>query len=321
MRDVSKILCVIDPTAADQPAMNRAAWLAKAAQAELELFICSHDELLTGSRFFESASLEKAREKACSQHRCYLQQLAAPLVDIGIDVNISENWDHPLFEGIVRRAIASGSDIVFKDTHHHPAIARALLSNTDWNLIRSCPMPLWLVRNRKLADVPTFLAAVDPLNEHDKPAALDDEILISSIMLAEVTGGSVHAVHSYDPDIALGQAKSKAIMPVSFSRKKLKDKICRLHTKRFRSLMRFHEIPKSHTHLVSGVSHEQLPAVATELHADVVVMGAVARNRLRRVFVGATAERTVDRLPCDLLVIKPAWFHTPVKLSKHDEAA
>jgi universal stress protein E len=312
---------VIDPTAADQPAMNRAAWLAKAAQADLELFICYHDEFRTASHFFDPGSLEKAREKICSQHRRYLQELAAPLSNIGITVNISESRDHPLFEGIVRRAIASGSDIVFKDTHDHPAIARTLLSNTDWNLIRTCPMPLWLVRNRDLPDVPTFLAAVDPLNEHDKPAALDDEILIFSNMLAEMTGGSVHAMHSYDPDMALGKAGSNIRLPVSFSRRRFKDEIRRSHTKRFRSLMRFHEIPGSHAHLVSGVSHEQLPTVATELHADVVVMGAVARNRWRRVFVGATAERTLDRLPCDLLIIKPAWFHTPVKLSKHCEAA
>jgi hypothetical protein len=115
---------VIDPTAVDQPAMNRAAWLAKAAQADLELFVCYQDELRTRTHFFESASLERASEKVCFQHRSYLQQLATPLTDIGINVNIRVNGDRPLFEGIVRRAIASGSDIVFKDTHHHPAIAR-----------------------------------------------------------------------------------------------------------------------------------------------------------------------------------------------------
>jgi nucleotide-binding universal stress UspA family protein len=39
----------------------------------------------------------------------------------------------------------------------------------------------------------------------------------------------------------------------------------------------------------------------------------VARNPLKRLFIGSTAERTLGRLPCDMLIVKPAWFHTAVK--------
>ena len=54
--------------------------------------------------------------------------------------------------------------------------------------------------------------------------------------------------------------------------------------------------------------------------ASVVVMGAVARNRWKRLFIGATAERTLEHLPCDLLIVKPDWFQTPVDLEKHEAA-
>ena len=49
-------------------------------------------------------------------------------------------------------------------------------------------------------------------------------------------------------------------------------------------------------------------------------MGAVARNRWKRIFIGATAERTLEHLPCDLLIIKPDWFHTPVEMSSEEAA-
>jgi universal stress protein E len=39
-----------------------------------------------------------------------------------------------------------------------------------------------------------------------------------------------------------------------------------------------------------------------------MVMGAISRGRLERVFVGSTAERLLDRLPCDVLVVKPPDF-------------
>jgi universal stress protein E len=53
---------------------------------------------------------------------------------------------------------------------------------------------------------------------------------------------------------------------------------------------------------------ECLPRLAAEWHADIVVMGAIARSGLRRVLIGSTAERVLESLPCDVLVVKPPDF-------------
>ena len=59
MHKISQILCVIDPTTDNQPAMRRAAWLATRTGAELELLVCYYNEYLSGDRLFDSPSLEK----------------------------------------------------------------------------------------------------------------------------------------------------------------------------------------------------------------------------------------------------------------------
>jgi universal stress protein E len=41
-------------------------------------------------------------------------------------------------------------------------------------------------------------------------------------------------------------------------------------------------------------------------------MGAVSRRGLDRLLIGSTAERTLDRLNCDVLVVKPRGFRTNV---------
>ncbi|MBX5461146.1 MAG: hypothetical protein IRZ28_08650 [Steroidobacteraceae bacterium] len=41
-------------------------------------------------------------------------------------------------------------------------------------------------------------------------------------------------------------------------------------------------------------------------------MGAVSRSAIRRAFIGNTAERLIDDLRSDLLVVKPANFTTKV---------
>jgi len=320
MNELKKILAVVDPTVADQPAARRAAWLAKGCGAELELLVCYYNEYLSGDRLFDSPSLEKARDEVIENHEKHLETLAEPLRSEGIVVKTSAVWDHPLYEGIVRHAIECGADIVVKDTHHHSAVTRALLTNTDWNLIRTCPVPLWLVKPREIADEPVFVAAIDPMHQHDKPAALDDELLHVSKQVAEDVHGVVHAFHSYDPRIAVATATANAYIPVSLPFDEIEQQMHEDHEKRFTEITEFHKIAAENSHLVAGLTHEELPLIAEKLHADVVVMGAVARNRWKRLFIGATAERTLEDLPCDLLIIKPDWFQTPVELQGHEAA-
>ena len=320
MRDIKRILTVIDPTEETQPALQRAAWLAKSTGAHLEMLICYYNEYLSGERLFDSPSLEKARAEVVDREKSRLDALAKPIIDDGVNVTTVAVWDHPLFEGIVRYAVESNADIVFKDTHHHSAITRAVFSNTDWNLIRTCPLPLWLVKPRDISEAPDFIAAIDPMNEHDKPAALDDEILLLSKQLAGYVAGEVHAFHSYDPRIAVATATANAYIPVSLPLDEIEKQMHEDHQKRFEEITSFHEINKDRAHLKSGLTHEELPALAEELNADVVVMGAVARNRWKRLFIGATAERTLEHLPCDLLIVKPDWFQTPVEAGTHEAA-
>lgn len=310
MDKISQVLCVIDPTAEAQPALKRAASVAQNAGAELELFICYYNEYLTGDRLFDASALEKARKEVLAGNEQLLGKLAAPLRESGLVVRTTAIWEHPLYRGIVRHAAAIGADLVFKDTHHHTAIARALLSHTDWSLIRNCASPLWLVKDRELPQKPVLIAAIDPMNEHDKPAALDDEILVLAAKVAEISGGEVHAFHSYDPRLAVATATANAYIPVSLPFDEIEKEMREQHKKRFDEITEFHKIPADRSHLVAGQTHEELPQLAEDLEAALVVMGAVGRNPLQRLFIGSTAERTLDRLPCDLLIVKPPWFHT-----------
>ena len=320
MNEFKKVLAIVDPTVMEQPAVQRAAWLARHSGAELELLVCYYNEYLSGDRLFDSPSLEKARDEVIENHERHLETIAEPLRAEGIVVKSSAVWDHPLYEGIVRHAVECGADLVIKDTHHHSAVTRALLTNTDWNLIRTCPIPLWLVKPVELHDHPIFVAAIDPMHQHDKPAALDDEILHVCRTISDKVGGDVHAFHSYDPRIAVATATANAYIPVSLPFDEIEQQMHEDHQKRFREITQFHKVDDDKAHLVAGLTHEELPEIAKRLPADVVVMGAVARNRWKRLFIGATAERTLEDLPCDLLIIKPDWFQTPVDLDNHEAA-
>ncbi len=56
--------------------------------------------------------------------------------------------------------------------------------------------------------------------------------------------------------------------------------------------------------LLRGAAVETLPGFAEVEGLDVLALGAVSRGRLYEALVGATAERLLERVPCDVLVVK-----------------
>ena len=86
MKDFSKILCVIDPDSEAQPALDRAAWLAKHVGADVELLICYYNEYLSDGRLGGYPSLENAREDILEGFGRRLEALAEPLRKDGTTV-------------------------------------------------------------------------------------------------------------------------------------------------------------------------------------------------------------------------------------------
>ena len=73
------------------------------------------------------------------------------------------------------------------------------------------------------------------------------------------------------------------------------------------------QIPAENCVVVRGPPVAQLPRLAKKHAAALVVMGAVSRQGLKRVFIGNTAERVIDKLDCDVLIVKPRGFKSPVE--------
>lgn len=80
-------------------------------------------------------------------------------------------------------------------------------------------------------------------------------------------------------------------------------------------------VPPRARHLHMGVVSSELYATAKSIRAGIVVMGAVSRSALRRVFVGSTAETVLDKLTCDVLVLKPTGFQSSVDAREYAEVA
>jgi universal stress protein E len=64
-------------------------------------------------------------------------------------------------------------------------------------------------------------------------------------------------------------------------------------------------IPLENQHVVGRNVPDAIEQVAAQFRSSIVVMGEVARSGLKGVLIGNTAERVLDQLGCDILLVKP----------------
>jgi universal stress protein E len=270
------------------------------------LLICDCEPNLGAGYTLAADAVAASRASLLTRHRKRLELLAAPLLAQGLDVHLDARWDYPLHEAILRKAVEWGADLVVKDTHHHSALQRSIFSNTDWNLIRQSPMQFLLVKPRPIGHVPCIVAAVDPLHPRDKTASLDDQILISAKELARMLGGQAHVLHAFDVSPAIVASPDGLMMPIALPIAELAAEIEKNHKEAVRTLADKHGIPRERVHVLQGNSRDLLVSGTDGLRADVLVMGAISRSALERLFIGSTAEAVLDKLRCDVLIVKPA---------------
>lgn len=309
MRPIQRILVAIkDPGAIALPAVAKAARIARASGAHVELFHAIKASVYANSPAAYEKALLELHETERRHYRQRLERIAARLRLHGIKVSVAIEYDYPAYDAIVRRARLIDADLIVARRRSERSAMPGLLRLADWELLRNSPIPVLLVKQSSLYRHPTVLAAIDPYHAHAKPAQLDAEILSAATQLTQALKGQLHAVHAYSP-VVVGAAAS-AMSHTAASR--LEENAARQAQMEFERLLQGTDIPRTRRHLVGDFPATAINATARRTRADIVVMGALSRSGLQRLLIGNTAERLLDELPCDLLIVKPAHFKSRV---------
>lgn len=296
-------------------ALRRAAALAHATGARVELFHVVTEPALQSKRLRgRHIDVQLTPEESVSAAQTGLTQVAGSKVLGGCRVEAVAVWDKPAHEAIVRRAVATRADIIIGGTRSRGVANRLLLRHTDWELVRHSPVPVLLVKSDRRPRKEVILAAIDPLHANSKPAQLDARILDAAAGMATVLKGTVHAFHAYMPltvTLAAGFAE-----PVVWDSTEADRYQTQMIVREFARALRKTTIPPSQRHLRIGDVATELAASAQRIRATLVVMGAVSRSNLERLFIGNTAQRVLDDLDCDVLIIKPRALKKPGAVRK-----
>ncbi len=137
----------------------------------------------------------------------------------------------------------------------------------------------------------------------DTTAVLDHLLVKSTSALAGTLAMQADYMHSYAPlprtmvfDTELVAAYDQYV-----------ERSAKQHREAFEKLMVNYPIEKANRHLLEGFPEESIPEFVKEHSIDLLVMGAISRGNLENALIGNTAERVLEAVQTDLLVIKPPF--------------
>lgn len=304
MTTSNSILAIIEPDMHPHEVIARAAWLARMHDCSLNILLCDSEIGALQEGWFLSNEARDIAENIRTVQTEMIEELADSARSQGVIVTSDVLEERSISHGILQHVEQTNPRYLVKGTQYHNVAERSIFVDTDWQLIRSCPCPLYLVKPKDMNENPVVLAAVDPTHEHDKPAALDQVIVDHAKAIADNNEGEVHLVHTYHRMSGIGSEATRTFKPIKLPIEAIDKKNQAEHRQKLNALAEANQIAADHVHQFPGRPHEILPAFARTHKVDVVVMGALARWGLKRMVIGSTAERVLDHLPCDVLIVR-----------------
>lgn len=298
------ILAIVEPDIHPHQVVERAAWLARINDCSVDLLLCDPDVGPLHAGWYLSNEAKEIGAQIATAQKEMIEDLADNIRDTEIRVSTDILEDRPVADAIVHQVNERRPRFLVKGTHYHSTAERAVFVDTDWQLVRSCPCPLYLVKSADVRDKPVVVAAVDPTHSHDKPAALDRTIVEHAQKIAAATDGEVHLLHTYQRLSGIGSAATRTFKPIKVPLDEVDQRIKSEHREKLDSLAKACGVEPEYVHQLPGRTRELLPMFARTEGADLVVMGALARWGLKRSILGSTAERVLDHLPCDVLIVR-----------------
>lgn len=310
MKPFKNILYVAEETVDQVSAIARSVSMAENNQAELTIIDVIPP--VVDAQFSDTVNHRKQK----------LESLIEPYrnrVKIQIDVLVGT-----IFLEVIRSVLRHQYDLVVKAAEN-PDYMKRLFGSVDMHLLRKCPCPAWLIKTPEKSKYNHVLAAVDfdPLQAVASEQAFNNEILDRAAALALSDTAFLYLVHAWEAFAEKSMLAHGDISSESVAAHVQKQQL--IHQKGLYSLGEalrdriginaYNKLSPSF-HLPKGPAKKMIASLATELLADIVVMGTVARTGISGLIIGNTAEAILNQLTCSVLAIKPPGFKTPVKLDE-----
>lgn len=280
----TRLFVVIDPTSEHQPALVKALLVAKLGGCELHAFLCIHKDMKESGVY---ASRKDFKRKTLAQASDWLETLMATCKLSDVPYTSEVVWNSNWVECLVHSIDKSRCDLVIKSSYHHGKARRFFSKTADYYLMHHCARPILFTHQTQEWKSDRIMACLDLESGDPDHTRLNNVILRSARAFSEIVGMDMH----------IGCAWVKAINPAHLA----------LETDRravdAEQLGKLYNLATERVLLRQGNAVETLQAICEETNPAIVVIGSLARSGIRGKLIGNTAEKLLDVVVADLLIV------------------
>lgn len=303
----SHLLVVLDPDQEQQKALGRGITLARLEQASLTLFVSIYDFSYEMTTMLSGEERENMRSSLINERKEWVESLLRHYDTRDIKIDIKVVWHHRPFEAIIKCALEGEHDLLIKGTRKHDKLQSVIFTPTDWHLLRKAPCAVLLVKDHEWPPHGQVIAAVNAGAEDKAHQSLNQRIISAGKHIGSKLEAELHLINCY-PTAPLNMA----IEIPEFDTSDYQANVRNYHQKSLGELASEHHIDSSQLHVREGLPEDQIPALAEDIDAELVVLGTVGRTGFTAALLGNTAEHVIEQLNCDVLAIKPEGFKSPL---------
>jgi nucleotide-binding universal stress UspA family protein len=306
MKRFKNILVIPATLSADDPAIARAARLARSNGARLTV-AWPMDE---GNGSGVTLDLQRDIIEGLQEE---LEQVVRPIREMHLPVETMVLVGRP-FTTIITQVLRHAHDLVIKTARGRQLFRSLFFGTTALHLLRKCPCPVWIVHPQPKTLAGGILAAVDPDTTDPAVLQVNNTLMELATSLALFEKMPLHVAHAwtvpYEDMIRHSPwLKVSRTTPDTYSQE-----IEERHRQRLDALLARYKslVPTLTVHFVKGLAEDVIPELAKALKVEVIVMATLARSGVPGLLIGNTAENILGQVSCSVLTVKPDDFVSPV---------
>lgn len=246
------------------------------------------------------------------QYRTKLEKLAETL-DIPHDHVKTQILVGIPFVAIIRTVITQQYDLLIKSAQRNQGPWDQIFGSSDMHLMRKCPCPVWIDRERTVRPYGRILAAVDP--SAGQSIELAEKIMQLATSLAANESAQLDVVHCW-------QADGETMMKSGFGKVPEEKRIAYVESVKSEHAAEFSQLitpfdlnlDSENVHMIKGIAAKKVYELSKEIQADLIIIGTVGRTGIPGFFIGNTAENILQSTQCSVMAVKPEGFVSPVSV-------
>ena len=296
MKNLSKILVVLNPFDDTNIEVDHALKIASQNKASIELVAFRHH---SEHEILQRLNLEHdVKGRLATETLEKINKKISPLKEQGVDISARVEWCEHVALAIIEMIKTENYDLLIKAPNPTSVLKNIVTTPTDWNILRSCPCPVWFAKpDTQLGH--NVIAAIDISDDSPAAGEIASQVIHQANYLSHLFGSQLHVVNAFPVMPAAAHLQFVSIYENEYLKTVQNE-----HEQGLEKLLEPFDVPDNYRHVIAGEADQVLVDFMKHNPASILVIGTAAREGMAGLLTGNTAERILSRVECDILVVK-----------------